>query len=587
MPVKTITNMDQLNRTAKGDFVTTVMKNIPFVFEIGRGPAVQSLLHVQTVPALKQIRAQLMDISKDSSIYEEIMKLDLKKSKKPAIINHIMQLGQYAYTRCLPETVVPPETPATQATGTAPAAGLDDATPATPGAPGAAGAVIGQVTQASPEVVVAPPESSLVPGSTDASQVPAGGAAVAVSVRPKEVSKDTTNDGNSLVTKLELADALADTAVELTSLRSKVTKLEDEKCQLQLKIVKLQKTVDDIIGNKSPVVVGAAATPREPVVNGMANNVVRPNTWLLPNPVTTPAKATQGAPAGTQAPAPGRHAHPSTGSTRPAGTPVLTDNPWLLRNSTRTLPIAPLPIGSGEQQQQQQQQKQQQQQHRHHPQQQQQQQQQPQQQRNRHQQQSRQQQRPQYQPQVAAAAVPNDSHSTPCLTAAKRLTAVPKMESLFVGQLHHKWTEADITEVLMEGADIKKELIKVQEANIRPSFGKAFKLSIPGSKIGLAKAILQSCDRDIVVEPWREPRHRNYTQGNGPRSNQPFRGRYQHQHQQQQRQQRSYNRGRNQNRSDFQYRENNGYQQQRSYPQQRDNRDFQPHSYSPFSRDYY
>ena len=161
------------------------------------------------------------------------------------------------------------------------------------------------------------------------------------------------------------------------------------------------------------------------------------------------------------------------------------------------------------------------------------------------------------------------------------------MESLFVGQLHHKWTEADITEVLMEGADIKKELIKVQEANIRPSFGKAFKLSIPDSKIGLAKAILQSCDRDIVVEPWREPRHRNYTQGNGPRSNQPFRGRYQHQHQQQQRQQRSYNRGRNQNRSDFQYRENNGYQQQRSYPQQRDNRDYQRQSYSPFSRDYY
>ena len=243
-----------------------------------------------------------------------------------------------------------------------------------------------------------------------------------------------------------------------------------------------------------------------------------------------------------------------------------------LNTGAAPVAIAPLPTRSGGQQQQQQQQ------HRHHPQQQQQQQQQqqPQQQRNRQQ---------QYQPQVAAAAAPNDSHSTPCLTAAKRLTAAPKMESLFVGQLHHKRTEADITEVLMEGADIKKELIKVQEANIRPSFGKAFKLSIPGSKIGLAKAILQSCDRDIVVEPWREPRHRNHTQGNGPRSKQPFRGRYQHQ--QQQRQQSSYNRGRNQNRSDFQYRENNGYQQQRSYLQQRDNRDLQSHSYSPFSRDYY
>ena len=68
MPAKTITNMDQLNRTAMGDFVTTVMKNIPFVFEIGRGTAVKSLLHVQTVPPLKQIRAELMDISKDSSI---------------------------------------------------------------------------------------------------------------------------------------------------------------------------------------------------------------------------------------------------------------------------------------------------------------------------------------------------------------------------------------------------------------------------------------------------------------------------------------------------------------------------------------
>ena len=161
-----------------------------------------------------------------------------------------------------------------------------------------------------------------MPGSTDATQVPAGGAAV-TSVRPK----DTTNDGNSLVTKLDLAVALADTAEELTSLKSKVTKLEDEKCQLQLKIVKLQKTVDDIIEKKSPVVVRAAATPRGPVVNSMENNVVRTSTWLLPNPVTTPAMAIQGAPPGTQTPAPGRHAHPSTGSTGPADTPVLTDNP--------------------------------------------------------------------------------------------------------------------------------------------------------------------------------------------------------------------------------------------------------------------
>ena len=74
--------MDQLNRTAKGDFVTTVMKNIPFVFEIGRGPAIKSLLHVHTVPPLKQIRSQLMDISKDSSIYKEIMKTKLVKSKR-------------------------------------------------------------------------------------------------------------------------------------------------------------------------------------------------------------------------------------------------------------------------------------------------------------------------------------------------------------------------------------------------------------------------------------------------------------------------------------------------------------------------
>ena len=105
---------------------------------------------------------------------------------------------------------MPAETPATQATGTAPAAGLDDATPATPGAAGAVGAVAGQETQASTEGVASPPEPSLVPGSTDATQVPAGVAAV--SVRPK----DTTNDGNSLVTKLDLAVALADTAEDIT-----------------------------------------------------------------------------------------------------------------------------------------------------------------------------------------------------------------------------------------------------------------------------------------------------------------------------------------------------------------------------------
>ena len=68
-------------------------------------------------------------------------------------------------------------------------------------------------------------------------------------------ARDTTKNGNSLVTKMEfdlaLADRTADTVADITSLKTRVTKLENEKCQLRLLVVKLQKQLKLSLGKNT------------------------------------------------------------------------------------------------------------------------------------------------------------------------------------------------------------------------------------------------------------------------------------------------------------------------------------------------
>ena len=50
---------------------------------------------------------------------------------------------------------------------------------------------------------------------------------------------------------LALADRTADTVADITSLKTRVTKLENEKCQLRLLVVKLQKQLKLLLGKNT------------------------------------------------------------------------------------------------------------------------------------------------------------------------------------------------------------------------------------------------------------------------------------------------------------------------------------------------
>ena len=112
------------------------------------------------------------------------------------------------------------------------------------------------------------------------------------------------------------------------------------------------------------------------------------------------------------------------------------------------------------------------------------------------------------------------------LTAALRLESMPRLESLFVGYIKPKFKAEDVVTVIQSGTHISRDHIQVMAANIRPAHGNAFKISVPRDKITVTTGILKSCDSNLIVEPWREPRNNhNFRNNQSQQQRRPFNNR--------------------------------------------------------------
>ena len=518
MATKSITDIKDIKDPE--EFVKAFMEILPSIFK-PECPKINKTLLNQKVSAVREIRRQLLDKTKGTPPNEEIKK-GLSTFKKQ-IVAEIMKLLPYAYT------------------ATPPAA--DDASPDDGGEPDA---------------------------STED-----------LSVRPKQ------NDQNTAITKTELelavADAIASFTEDMTNMTKKLsalvndnarltgdlaniskrlTSVTDENVRLNLVVVSLQEQIDNI---KNEVVAEEIATTiknyrpppttkttgeierqaSEPASgeatgsrastaeDGASGPVIGEATGPILQPISHTTAGEEASGPGTGEPA-GPVLQPVSNSTsgiipRPVTTTIInTANPWLLRGpmsqtssgpstlSTTTRDTSASTTSS-----------------------------------------MREIERP------AAASSTMGCTAALTLTPATRLTPAQKYEHIFLGFLDPKYKESDIIHIIQNGAKIDKDLIQVKQANIRPSYGNAFKVSVPNNKLVIATTVLKSCHNGLVVEQWREPTH-----SRGPQGNMTFRGRQQQQHQQPM--QRPYNnRERSPHIPGYQYRNNFGPQAARG--PQRDN----------------
>ena len=289
----------------------------------------------------------------------------------------------------------------------------------------------------------------------------------------------TPNHGNPNITKVDLELAMArhtaDVSTSMTTLQHRIIKTEDENRRLNLLIVKLQKQIDDIKEKEASVdeagteTTGQAVGPvTEPVAeiaeqttsnatgtttvlatqqsldNSNAKPTVRvkltlgistipdnTNPWLLPRPTIPPAEPTAIIRPEPVRPTP----QPAVGQIQP---PTTLSDPATPSAAAAITGQQPQPTG--------------------------------------------------------AAVLSTGNLTTTGLASATRLSAAPKLEHIFLGNMLNKWKETDIMKVLYDGADISSDMIEVGLLNKRPSFGKAFKVSVPANKVALATAVLKSCD---------------------------------------------------------------------------------------------
>ena len=508
MATKSITDIKDIKNHE--EFVKAFMEILPSIYKT-ECPQINKTLLNQKVAAVREIRRQLLDKTDGTPPNEEIKK-GLSTFKKQIVVE-IMKLLPYAYT------------------ATPPAA--DDASPDDGGEPYA--------------------------GTED------------LAVRPKQ------NDQNTAITKTELelavANAIASFTEDMTNMTKKVstlvndnarltgdlaniskrlTSVKDENVRLNLVVVSLQEQIDNIknevvaeeiatnIKNYRPPPIttttgeierqasepasGEATEPQSGLASTAEDGASGPGIGEATGPTIQPiSHMTAGEEAsgpGTGEPA-GPVLQPVSNSTsgiipRPVTTTITnTANPWLLRGPLSQTSSGPItlptttrdrsaPTTSS----------------------------------------MREIERP------AAASSTMGCTAALTLTPATRLTPAQKYEHIFLGFLDPKYKESDVIHIIQSGAKIDKDLIQVKQANIRPSYGNAFKVSVPNNKLVIATTVLKSCHNGLVVEQWREPTH-----SRGPQGNMTFRGRQQQQHQQPM--QRPYNnRERSPHIPGYQYRNN-------------------------------
>ena len=97
MTTQIIKDFSEMKGIPDNVFVKTFMKNRQVIFEKDSGSII-STLKGREITLLRQIRGELLDVTKDSHYNKKIRACKLNKGKESTIIGHIMTLGPYAYT---------------------------------------------------------------------------------------------------------------------------------------------------------------------------------------------------------------------------------------------------------------------------------------------------------------------------------------------------------------------------------------------------------------------------------------------------------------------------------------------------------
>ena len=509
MPAQVITTLTQLRAVKDEHFVEAFMNHLRLAFDHLRGQKPPTLV-ARTLPYLRQIRGELLDITQDAPPNKRIRNTDLSKSKsqKKDAMRHIMALLPYAVSRkCGPPSAGVSGENDTQAGGAA--------------APPVGGIVPGQGVRARAQ---GNPADVTVPDLTDGrvkdnaecpkahvgdtTPVLPPAAAVEAPATPVSDEGHATSDGNPVVREIGMRLAIArlagDVAVDMTALRVLIYKLRDENRRLQLLVTDSQSCKN--CKNKE----GNAAQPHGDAGGGAGAKALDKSTALSPIakinawPIIehTPERVALHDPEHVA-----QNATPSaTGSALGLVTPPDTPEPVsgdtagvgtaLPTNPASVRPTQPEPVKI---------------------------------------------------PDTAAAAaaganIPPAGEATPPnvpnATGAEGhgLLAAPKMTAIFIGNVHPDSRDTDIQKVI-QNAGVDQKLIQVYETPILSKSKKAFKAIIPEDKLDAVMSFVKSIE-DLRVEKWASPPTRLARQGvrqrgntfPGPRPNsRPYPNRHQEQ----------------------------------------------------------
>ena len=460
MPAQVITTLTQLRAVKDEHFVEAFMNHLRLAFDHLRGQKPPTLV-ARTLPYLRQIRGELLDITQDAPPNKRIRNTDFSKSKsqKKDAMRHIMALLPYAVSRkCGP-----------------PSAGVD----AAPAAPAAAAAAEGQDHGIGNDAPLTPnpatPEGSPISGQ---SEPPA-------SVRPKSPA----NDLNSLVTKCEMQLAIArhvadhtkdmtEMKQKMTEMQQKMTEITEENCRLHRQVIRLKKYIYDsddedatspkkeaiataevaakiaaaevdavtpgrtTSGTAEPVAVTPAGIAAIPAAKQPAQAAVPGAEAMVPEPAL-------GGPTPTKLPTPGSTGAPSTAAAPGTG---LKAPEAISAPRGPPIPRAPAPVSG-----------------------------------------------------------PDTQGAISVSGATQNLAATNWTYDIYIGNVasHHN-TSTIIN--LIHGFGINKDLIKVEEKNLRSGNStKAFKATVPYISYPDVVVALMTFDKGLVVEKHRSTKQPSKT----------------------------------------------------------------------------
>ena len=122
----------------------------------------------------------------------------------------------------------------------------------------------------------------------------------------------------------------------------------------------------------------------------------------------------------------------------------------------------------------------------------------------------------------------------PRSASPQRLSAAPKMESIFIGNVNRSHNSEYVKNIIHKHSHINKDQIVVREFTISAGRSRAFEVSVPQNKLHEVMINIANDDKDLKVElyrsrstkthPSKKPGGKNYHQPfRGPTTNQHYR----------------------------------------------------------------